>query len=303
MEVLDKAWFDGKVVDYKNIKLPLLTHSLMYGSGIFEGIRAYETIKGAAIFRLSDHINRFFDTAKIYSMNMNYNKEEITNAVISVVKSNNAKSCYIHPSAFYNTDQIGISTFGKKISVSVAAVDMGRYIKRDNEEGIKCKISSWTRISSSQLPIKAKASGNYLNSIIANTEAKSLGFDEAILISQEGYVNEGSGENIFIVKNNELITPNTDSDILDGITRNTVIKIAKDSDIKVSERRLHREELYTADEIFFTGTAAEITPISNVDNIIIGNRKVGILTNKILSKYNEIIHGKDTNYSDWLTYV
>lgn len=301
--VMDKAWFDGNIIDYNSIKLPLLTHSLMYGSGIFEGIRAYETDKGAAIFRLSDHVNRFFDTAKIYSMNLNYNKEEFSDAIIGVVKSNNVKSCYIHPSAFYNTNQIGISTFGKKISVAIAAVDMDTYIKRKNGEGIRCKVSSWTRISSSQLPIKAKASGNYLNSIIANTEAKNLGFDEAILISQNGYVDEGSGENIFIVKNNELITPNTDSDILDGITRNTVIKIAKDMDISVSERRLHREELYTADEIFFTGTAAEITPISNIDNFIIGNGKVGQITDTLLSKYNNIIHGKDTNYSDWLTYV
>ncbi len=300
---MDKAWFDGEVVDYNNIKIPLLTHSLQYGSGIFEGIRAYETKRGAGIFRISDHINRFFDTAKIYSMNMDYSKEEVSDAIIKVTKANNVKSCYIRPFAFYNTDQIGMSTFEKKISVSIAVVDMGKYLKRDIGEGIKCKISSWTRISSSELPIKAKASGNYLNSIIANTEAKSLGFDEAILISQEGYVNEGSGENIFIVKNNELITPNTDSDILNGITRDTVIKIAEDSDIKISERRLHREELYTADEIFFTGTAAEITPISNVDNFIIGKGKEGILTNKISSKYNEIIHGKDTNYSDWITYV
>ncbi len=294
-------WLDGEIVKYSDSNISILTHSMQYGSGIFDGIRAYDTEKGAAIFRLKDHVKRFFESAKIYNMKLNYSEDEISKAIKDVVLSNNLKSCYIRPFAFYNDSNIGLSVYGKKTGVFIAAVPFGNYFK-DKDIGIRCKVSSWRRISRESLPLKAKASGNYANSVIASIEAKNCGFDEAILLSTDGYVAEGPGENIFLVKENKLMTPDESSDILIGITRNSIIKIAKNMGFEVEQRHIRRDELYTAEEIFFTGTAAEITPILDVDGVRISN-KIGQITKTLSEKYSDIVHGKDKEYLHWLVSV
>ncbi|MGD0729175.1 MAG: branched-chain amino acid transaminase, partial [Candidatus Micrarchaeaceae archaeon] len=274
-----------------------------YGSGIFEGLRAYEASKGTAIFRLDDHIKRFLSSAKIYSMNLKYTKKELHNAIVKTIKYNKLKSCYIRPFAFYNDDNIGMSTPGKKISVFIATVPFGAYFGKQEELGIKCKVSSWRRINSQILPTEAKSSGNYANSIIASNEAKSLGSDEAILTSLEGYIAEGPGENIFLVEEGKLVTPSKEADILMGITRDTVIKLAENIGIEVIERNMHREELYTCDEAFFTGTAAEITPITIIDSRKVGKGKSGPITKSIMQEYSKVVTGKNKEFESWLTYI
>jgi branched-chain amino acid aminotransferase len=298
-----KVWLDGKIIDYNEAKVPILTHSLQYGSGIFEGIRAYKTNTGSAVFRLKDHVKRFFDTAKIYSMDLGFSKDDIEKAIVDVVRVNKLDSCYIRPFAFYSNDGIGMSTAGKHVSVFIAAVPFGAYFGSGIDKGIKCKISSWRRINSDILPIRAKASGNYINSIIAGNEAHASGFDEAILLSHNGYIAEGPGENIFLVRNGKLLTPGEESDILFGVTRDSLIKIAKKEGIEVIEASLHKEALYIADEVFFAGTAAEVTPITNVDGMTIGDGSVGQITKRLASRYRDIVSGNDNEYMEWLTSV
>lgn len=299
-----KVWLDGKMVGYSEATVPILTHSMQYGSGIFEGIRAYPLPDGSAgIFRLSDHMERFVNTARIYGMNLRYTKEELEDAVMEVVAANGLSSCYIRPFAFYNDDRIGLSVKDKKVSVYIAAVPLGNYFS-DKNSGIRCRTSSWHRISSSVLPVQAKASGNYLNSIIANSEARRSGFDEAILTSPpEGYLAEGPGENIFLVKKGKVLTPGDESDILIGITRDTVMTIARDLGYEVVARQIHREELYIADEAFFCGTAAEITPIVEVDGIRIGQGRPGNVTSRITEALYRAVRGGDTVHREWITSV
>ena len=293
-------WFDGKLHEREMLKFDMLTHSLQYGSGIFEGLRVYKTKKGAGIFRLKDHMERFLRSAKIYDMKIDYTLNELEDAVIEVVKKNKIDSGYIRPFGFYNDTQIGLSVKDKKVSVGIAVVEFGRYFK-STEKGINCIVSSWRRINSEILPPQAKASGNYLNSIIASNEAKKFGVDEAILLGSRSFVAEGPGENIFLIKNNELLTPSEESDILMGITRDSVIKIAENKGIIVKERLIHREELYTSDELFFCGTAAEITPISTVDKKSVGNNgKVGPFTKMISESYSEVTSGDNEEF-DWIT--
>ncbi len=296
-----KVWFDGKLMNYSDVRVPVLTHSLQYGSGIFEGIRAYLGNDGVLIFRLRDHIIRFMNTAKIYYMNINYSLEELQLAVIDTVKANGKMDFYIRPFAFYNDDNIGLSPFKKKISVFIAAVPFREYL--NEKDGVRIKTSSWRRMNSNILPVKAKASGNYLNSIIAHMEVRTAGYDEALILDEHGYIAEGPGENIFIIKDNTLITPGEESDILQGITRDSIIRISGDLGLNVKERMIHREEIYTADEVFFTGTAAEITPIIEVDNIRIGNGRIGENTRKIKEMYMDIVRGKVAKYNGWLIHV
>ncbi|MCL4389597.1 branched-chain amino acid transaminase [Candidatus Marsarchaeota archaeon] len=298
-----KVWLDGKIINYKDAKVPILTHSLQYGSGIFEGLRAYRTEKGTAIFRLDDHMKRFMQSAKIYSMGVNYTEKELRKAVVEVVRANKLESCYIRPFIFYNTTNIGVGAFGGATSVFIAALPFGAYYGAGKEKGIRCKISSWRRINSSILPVEAKASGNYINSIIANNEAKSSGFDETILLSIEGHVAEGAAENMFLVRSSSLITPDASADILMGVTRDSIIKIAQSIGLIVQERETHKEELYSADEVFFCGTAAEITPVVNIDGISIGNGRPGPITKLLSDKYTEVVMGKNKEFEDWLTYV
>ncbi len=297
------VWMDGKLTEEKNVRVPVLTHSLQYGSGMFEGLRVYETDRGAAIFRLQDHVKRFMNTAKIYSIDLGFTADEISDAIIAVVKKNALLSGYIRPFAFYNDTQIGISTFGKKVSVFVAAVPFGAYYGKGEDAGIKCKVSSWHRINSLILPPEAKASGNYINSILSSIEARHSGFDESILLSTAGYVAEGPGENIFFVERDKLITPPREADILLGITRDSIIQIAEAMGMVIEERNVHREELYTCDEAFFSGTAAEITPITNIDGTKVGTGKVGVMTSALSKAYSDVVHGRNKEFASWLTYV
>lgn len=295
------VWLDGKLVLRNSAVFDVLTHSLQYGSGVFEGIRSYKTTKGIAVFRLKEHIERFLRSAKIYDMDLGYSLDELEDGVLSVIKKNKLSQSYIRPFAFYNDNKIGLDVTGKKISVAIAAIEFGSYFS-GKDRGIKCIISSWRRINSQILPVQAKASGNYLNSIIASSEAKARNADEAIMLDVKGYVAEGPGENIFLVKNNELVTPSEESDILMGITRDAIIKLAESKGIIVKERLIHREELYTADEMFFTGTAAEITPITYVDNKKIGSGHVGPFTKMLSEAYTDEVTGKNIEF-DWITQV
>ncbi len=297
------VWLDGKFVGYDEARVPILTHSLQYGSGIFEGLRAYKNHDGVAIFRLKDHVKRFFRTAKIYNMELGLTPAQLEKAIVETVKRNGPTSCYIRPFAFYNSDQIGLSTHGNKVSVFIGAVPMGAYFGKGKDSGIRCKTSSWRRINSEILPVEAKASGNYINSLIAHNEAAVSGFDEAIMLSADGKIAEGSTENIFLYMDDYLLTPDYSADILIGITRDTVIKIARKEGIEVLEEELHKEELYIADEVFFTGTAAEITPVVNVDGIKVGDGKPGKITKALAKKYTEVVSGKDKRFREWLTYV
>ncbi len=296
------VWMDGEFVDFSKANVHVLTHSLQYGSGIFEGIRAYETGKGAAIFRLKEHAKRFVNSARIVGMDLGISQKDLEEAILSTVRKNGLMGCYIRPFAFYNDANIGLSTIGKRVSVAVVAVPFGNYFA-NKEKGISCKVSSWQRINSSVLPPEAKASGNYSNSILASVEAKRAGFDEAILLSQSGYVAEGPGENIFLVEDGKLVTPSKEADILIGITRDSVIKISESMGLEVEERMVHREELYACDEAFFTGTAAELTPITSIDLRKVGNGKPGPLTKMLSDKISMVVQGKDREYAQWLTYV
>ncbi len=293
-------WFDGKFVEAENAKVSVLVHSLQYGSGVFEGIRAYKANKGTAVFRLDDHVKRFFKSAKIYSMPIKFTKEEISKAIIETVRKNSCEECYIRPFAFYTSTSLGVGNAGET-SVIIATVDMGKYFKK--EGGIRCKISSWRRINSSILPPEAKGSGNYLNSLLASIEAKRAGADEAILLTFDSYVAEGPGENIFLVEDNKLVTPGKESDILLGITRDSIIKIAESIGIEVEERQVHREELLTCNEAFFAGTAAEITPIVEIDGTKVGDGKIGPITKTLMQAFNDVIRGNSEEFQEWLTYV
>ena len=297
----NKIWVNGEIMEYGKFGVPLLTHSLQYGTGIFEGIRSYETQEGSAIFRLKDHVERFFRTAATYHMKLGFSMEAISEGIREVVRVNGFRSCYIRPFAYYDSDQISLSTAGKKVSVAIAAVPFGQYFGDKLSKGISCKVSSWRRINSEILPVQAKASGNYLNSIIASMDADGTEFDEVILLSGRGHVAEGPGENIFLVRDGRLLTPGVESDILLGITRESIIELAGKMGIDVVEREIHREELYSADELFFCGTAAEITPITNVDGVTIGNGKVGQMTSRLQKKFFDIVSGRDAEFKKWLT--
>ena len=297
------SWLDGKFIAVVSAQVPILTHSMQYASGVFEGLRAYKTQKGTAVFRLDDHMKRLLNSAKIYNIKVPYTADELSAAALALVKRNALDSCYIRPFVFYNDHHIGLSPVGKKVSVFIAAVRFGAYFASGKETGISCKISTWRRINSSIMPPEAKASGNYANSMLANVEAKMAGADEAILLSVDGNVAEGPGENIFLVQNGKVITPSKESDILAGITRDSVLKIAQNMGLETEERKVHGEELYTSDELFFTGTASEVTPITKVDSKKIGSGKPGPITKTLAAKYSEVVSGANIEFGSWLTYI
>lgn len=301
-ENMQYVWRDGKFVDYEKATVHVLTHSLQYGSGIFEGIRSYETEGNVAIFRLQDHVRRFLNSAKICNMKLDNSYDDIFFAIKELVKRNGLKKSYIRPFAFYNDPHIGLDTAGKKIGVVIAAVPFGNYFK-NKDSGIKCNVSALRRINPSVLPTQAKASGNYVNSILASIDAKNQGADDAILISNEGFVAEGPAENIFLVSEGKLLTPSKEANILLGITRDTIIRLANSMGIEVEERQIHKEELYTAEEVFFTGTAAEITSIVSVDSRRVGNGKQGDMTKTLERVYLDTVVGKNHKFKDWLTEV
>ncbi len=296
-------WFDNVLVPWREAKTHVLTHTLHYGLGVFEGVRAYETKNGTAIFRLEDHTKRLFNSAHIVGMKMPYDKEALNNAHKISVKENNLKSAYIRPMAFYGSEAMGISAKTLTTHAIVAAWSWGAYMGQEAlEKGINVKTSSFSRHHVNSTMCKAKANGNYLNSILAHQEATTDGYDEALLLDSQGFVAEGSGENIFIVKNGKLITPSLTS-ALEGITRDSVMTISKDMGIEVIERNITRDEIYTADEAFFTGTAAEVTPIKQLDKRQIGTGVRGQITGEIQSIYFDAVKGNNAKYKKWLSYI
>ncbi len=296
-------WFNDKFVPWREAKTHVLTHTLHYGLGVFEGVRAYETKKGAAIFRFEDHTKRLFNSAHIVGMKIPFDAAKINKAQKESISKNNLKSGYIRPMAFYGAEAMGISAEELSTNVIVAAWNWGAYMGQEAlESGIKVKTSSFSRHHVNSTMTKAKANGNYMNSIIAHQEATSDGYDEALLLDTQGFIAEGTGENIFIVKHGKLYTP-TLSSALEGITRDTVITIAKDLNVEVIEKNITRDEVYTADEAFFTGTAAEVTPIKELDKRLIGKGKRGSLTEEIQKIYFDTVKGINSHYAHWLTYT
>ena len=296
-------WFNGKLIDWRDANIHVLTHSLHYGMAVFEGVRAYNTSEGPAIFRLEEHTKRWFNSAKIFQMAMPYSQEELIKAQIEVVKANKLESCYLRPIAWIGSEKLGISPKGNQILVSIAAWQWGAYLGDDGiNKGIRVKTSSYSRHHVNVSLVRAKASGYYINSILANQEVTAHGYDEALLLDTEGYVSEGSGENVFIVRDGVIYTPDLAS-CLAGITRDAIIKIANDLNIEVREKRITRDEMYCADEAFFTGTAAEVTPIRELDDRQIGNGGRGPITEKIQKVFFDIVKGKNDKYRSWLTYV
>ena len=296
-----KIWYNGKFVDWKEAKVHVLSHGLHYGSGVFEGIRCYATEKGSFIFRLKEHVDRMYRSAELYKMEIPYSKEEFKNATKETVRINGLDACYIRPIAFYGYHHLGVNPEGCPLDCVIAAWRWGAYLGEEAlENGIRCTFSSWHRIDPNTMPVTAKASGHYLNSLLAVRDAKERGFDEAIMLDTKGYVAEGPGENIFAVKNATLYTPESESSILPGITRDSVIELARDIGYEVIEKPITKEELLTADEVFFTGTAAEVSPIREIDNITIGEGKRGAVTGEIQRKFFDVVNAKEDRYMMWL---
>ncbi|MEW7974654.1 MAG: branched-chain amino acid transaminase [Candidatus Thiodiazotropha endolucinida] len=296
-------WLDGKMVPWREAKTHVLTHTLHYGMGVFEGVRAYHAEKGTAIFRLQDHTDRLFRSAHILNMPMPFDRETLNQAQMAAVRENDLDSAYIRPMCFYGSEGMGLRADNLKVHCMVAAWEWGAYLGAENmEKGIRIRVSSFTRHHVNITMCRAKANGNYMNSMMALQEALHDGYDEALLLDAEGYVMEGSGENIFIVRDGVIYTPDLTS-ALDGITRKSVIELAEQRGYKVIEKRITRDEVYIADEAFFSGTAAEVTPIREVDNRPIGNGGRGPITNILQKDYFDLVHGRLAFHPEWLAYV
>lgn len=296
-------WLDGKLIDWRDAKVHVLTHTLHYGMGVFEGVRAYPTDKGAAIFRLQEHTDRLFRSAHILGMKIPFSKEEVNEAQKQAVSANNLNGAYIRPMAFYGSEGMGLRAENLRVHLMVAAWDWPAYMGEEAKtQGIKIRTSSYTRHHVNITMCKAKANGNYMNSMLALREALESGCEEALLLDPEGYVAEGSGENIFIIRDNVIYTPELTS-CLDGITRKTIMSFAEELGYKVIEKRISRDEVYVADEAFFTGTAAEVLPIQSLDNRIIGEGHRGPITEKLQNMYFNQVMGKRTDHSEWQTPV
>jgi branched-chain amino acid aminotransferase len=294
-------WHDGKLVPWREATTHVLTHSLHYGLAVFEGLRAYKTTSGTAIFRLREHTERLFNSAHIFMMKMPYDKETLIAAQREVVRANDLESCYVRPIAFYGSEKMGVSPKGAQVHVSIAAWPWGAYLGADGlEKGIRVKTSSFARHHINVTMCRAKFSGTYANSILANQEAVDHGYDEALLLDVDGYVAEGAGENLFLVKNGKLYEPELTSALI-GITRDSVIQLAGDIGLEVHTKRITRDDIYIADEAFFTGTAAEVTPIRELDNRIIGAGKRGPVTEKLQSMFFDVVNGRNPKYAKWLT--
>ncbi len=296
-------WLDGEMVPWREAKTHVLTHTLHYGMGVFEGVRAYKAEKGTAIFRLEEHTKRLFNSAHILNMAIPFDRETLNEAQRAAVRENNLESAYIRPMCFFGSEGMGLRADNLKVHVMVAAWSWGAYLGAEGmEKGIRIRTSSYTRHHVNITMCKAKANGNYMNSMLALQEALSCGYDEAMLLDNEGYVAEGSGENIFLVRDGVLYTPDLTS-ALDGITRNTIFRLAAEIGVEVKEKRITRDEVYIADEAFFTGTAAEVTPIREVDNRKIGIGKRGPITEKLQTMYFDVVHGRHQLHPEWLSYV
>ena len=299
-----KIWFDGELVDWGEAKIHVLSHVVHYGSSVFEGIRCYATRQGPAIFRLGDHVKRLYDSAKIYRMDIPYANNEIGQAIIDTVKANDLKSCYIRPIFFRGLHSMGVNPLDCPVSCVVAVWSWGKYLGDEAmEDGVSVRVSSWQRAAPNTFPSLAKAGGNYLNSQLIKVEAVHDGFDEGIALDHYGFVSEGSGENIFIVRNGVIYTPPSSSSILPGVTRHCVFTLARDLDIRIHQQVIPREALYIADEVFFSGTAAEITPVTKIDNIVIGDGRRGPVTERVQSEFFQIVEGESPDRHGWFTAV
>lgn len=300
-----RIWIDGSLVNWDDARIHVLTHGLHYGTGVFEGIRCYKTINGRAVFRLPDHIQRLLDSGKIYFMDLGYSKAQLQEAVIDTIRANVVEECYIRPIAYYGYGKMGVNPLPNKVSVAIAVWKWDEYLKEnDAEKGARLMVSAWTRIDNRSMPMHAKATANYANSSLARAEALKAGFDEAIMLNTNGMVVEASAENIFIVKDNILITPPIASGALNGITRDSILTLAREYKIPCEIRDISRDELYIADELFLTGTAAEVKPVGEIDNRIIGDGKDGVITKQLKKAFETIVHGWDKKFSQrWLTPV
>ena len=299
-----KIWMDGQMVDWRDAKIHVLSHTLHYGCGAFEGVRAYKTEQGTAIFRLQEHTQRLFNSAKILRMNIPFALEEVMQAQKDVVRLNNLESCYLRPLTWIGSQKLGVSPKGNKIHIMVAAWAWGAYLGEEGlKRGIRVKTSSYTRHHVNITMTQAKAVSNYTNSILANMEALDDGYDEALLLDASGFVSEGAGENVFVVKDGVVYTPDLSAGALNGITRNTIFHICKDLGIELVQKRITRDEVYISDEAFFTGTAAEVTPIRELDRIEIGAGSRGPITEKIQAAFFDIVGGRNPKYANWLSLV
>jgi len=304
MNEVGYIWMNGELVPFAKAHVHVLTHALHYATAVFEGLRCYNTAKGPAVFRLNEHVDRLYDSAKIYSMKMPYSKDEIISAIMQTIKASKLDECYIRPIAYCGYGEMGLTPPKNRIDVAIACWEWKTgESKAGKFSGAKCKISSWARLDSRMQPVKAKSAANYANAALARMEALNEGYDEAIMLSLTGKVSEGSAENIFILKDNTVYTPPLESDILKGITRDSVIRIMRADDVPVLERELGREDLYLADEVFMVGTAAEVKSVAQVDKIKIGSGRMGKFTRRLQKAYTAAVMGKDERFISWLTHV
>ena len=304
MKEVGKIWMNGKLVPFKDAKVHVLTHALHYSTAVFEGIRCYNTSNGSAIFRLPEHVDRFFNSAKMYGMKIRYTKKQIIDAIIRTVKTSGLKECYIRPIAYYGYGTMGLTPTLNKVDVSISCWEwkMGES-KAGKFSGAKCKISKWVRIDSRSQPMQAKSAANYSNAALARVEALKSGYDEAIMLNYNGKVAEGSAENIFIVKNGIIKTPPLNADILNGITRDSVIRLIKADRIKLIQKNITLKELLKADEVFMTGTAAEVKSVTKINKSSIGNGKVGKITKTLQKSFIDVVMGNDDRFTSWLRYI
>ena len=302
MEETDKIWMNGELVDWADATVHVGVHGLHYGSGVFEGIRAYETARGSAIFRLEEHLQRLENSAKLLSMELPYSRDELRTACWDLIAVNGLPSCYLRPIAYYGYGELGVSSLGNPLDVVVLSWPWGAYLGEEGlTKGIRAKISSWQRVGPNVIPHVAKATGIYLNSMLATMEVRRSGYDEAILLTADGYIADGPGENIFAVRDGVIYTPDLSASILPGITRDTVIQIAQDLGYRVVEKQLIRTDLYLAEEVFMTGTAAEVTPLREIDDIAIG--PPGPVTLEIKQAYLDTVHGRSERWGQWLEFA
>jgi branched-chain amino acid aminotransferase len=302
MRTTKKIWMNGELVDWADATVHVGAHGLHYGSGVFEGIRAYETPSGSAVFRLTEHLQRLHDSAKLIYMEVPYSVDELKAACWDLIGANGLVECYLRPIAFYGAGELGVSAHGNPVDVALMAWPWGAYLGDDAlREGVRVRVSSWERVGANVIPHAAKATGVYLNSMLAVLEAQRTGYDEAILLTADGYVADGSGESIFVVKDGVIATPDLSASILAGITRNSIIQIAEDLGHRVVEKQLIRSDLYLADEVFMCGTAAEVTPIREVDDQAIG--PPGPVTVELQQAYLDTVHGRTERWAQWLEYA
>lgn len=301
---VESIWMNGELVPWRDATVHVLSHALHYGSGVFEGIRAYETSRGAAVWHLDEHLKRLYRSAKLYHLDIPYSPEALREATKEVIRANGLQSCYIRPLAFRGYGEIGVNPLDAPVDVTIAVWPWGAYLGEDAlENGVRVKVSSWRRNPQNSLPAAAKATGQYINSVLAKVESLKAGYDEAVMLNDHGYITDGSGENIFIARKGALLTPPTQAGSLDGITRETVITLARELGYEVREENLVRTDLYNAEECFFTGTAAEITPIREVDDRVVGEGHRGPITKELQSAFFAATKGEDPRHADWLTHV